>query len=120
MVMVVAKAVDANWEDYFSMIQKVCPWSWAAWKQGQIDITKWQGEIIDLGPLEARVYVTKGLNPRRLKKLSRDLDQGTYEWLWSYPGYGRFAAPRFCLIQQDRARLSELRKNNRERTQNIH
>ena len=103
------KAVDANWEEYFSMIQKVCPWSWAAWQQNKIGITKWTNKVIDLGSLEARVYVTKGLNPRRLKKLCRDLDQGTYEWLWSYPGYGKFATPRFCLIQQDRRRLNEIR-----------
>ena len=100
---------SVNWLEYFESIRKQCPWSLAAWQQNKIGITKWQGEIIDLGPLEARVYVTKGLNPRRLKKLSRDLDQGTYEWLWSYPGYGKFATPVFCLIQQDRNRLQQLR-----------
>ena len=109
MVKVVVKAADANWESYFLKIKSQCPWSWTAWQKNNIDIVKWQGKIIDLGSFDARIYLTKSLNPRRLKKLCRDLDQGVYEWLWSYPGYGPFATPMFCLIQQDRARLEQIR-----------
>lgn len=104
-----AKAVDVNWSEYFVKIQKVCPWSWVAWQKNAIDIVNWQSQVKDLNGFEARVYIVRGLNPRRLKKLCRDLDQGIYEWLWSYPGYGPMATPVFCLIQQDRARLEQIR-----------
>ena len=32
---------DINWEAYFDSIKPVCPWSAAAWKKGEIKVTKW-------------------------------------------------------------------------------
>lgn len=109
MVKVKVKAADVNWSAYFEGIQKQCPWSLAAWRQGEITVSKWTGTREPLGTQQARIYITKSLNQRRLKKLCKTLDHGEDEWLWSYPNYGRFATPVAVLIQQDRARLKNLR-----------
>jgi hypothetical protein len=41
--------------------------------------------------------------------LAKALDHGEDEWLFSYPKYGEYATPVKVLIQQNRARLSQLR-----------
>lgn len=106
-------SAEVDWAGYFHSIQPVCPWSWGAWLQGKISIAKWQGQIIDLGSYSARVY-TVNLNPRRLKKLCKQLDAAdqTNEWLWSHPRYQNNSAPRPILIQQDRQKLNQIRKQN--------
>ena len=109
--MVVEKArshQSVDWADYFYKIRQQCPWSYAAWQRGQIDITKYRGQIEDLGIYQARIYLMP-LNKRRLKKLAKSLDQDKDEILWSHPSYGPWATPVACLIQQDRKRLTELR-----------
>lgn len=106
----VVKAADVNWLAYFEGIQKQCPWSLAAWTKGEITVSKWQGHTEPLGNQQARMYVTPTLNQRRLKKLSKTLDHGEDEWLWSYPGFGPFATPVPVLIQQNRSKLNELRE----------
>jgi hypothetical protein len=109
-VKVRVKAADVNWLEYFEGIQKQCPWSLVAWRQGEITVTKWQGTAQPLGTQQARMYVTPNLNQRRLKKLCKTLDHGEDEWLWSYPSYGPYATPVAVLIQQSRSRLRELRE----------
>jgi hypothetical protein len=107
----VDKAADlaAEWHEYFYRIRQQCPWSWAAWQQGQISIHRWQGRVIELGDQAARIYTVK-LNRRRLKRLAQQLDlDPVTEWLWSEPSYGPMATPVPVLIQQDRRRLTELR-----------
>lgn len=99
---------SVNWADYFSKIKQQCPWSYAAWQQGQIDIQKFKGQLGDLGAFQARIYLV-ALNKRRTKKLAKKLDLGHDEILWSHPSYGPWATPVACLIQQDRKRLQELR-----------
>jgi hypothetical protein len=42
--------------------------------------------------------------------MSEELDEGEYEWLFSYPSYGEHATPEMVLIQQSRATLTTLRK----------
>ena len=114
MAKVKVKAADVNWSEYFEGIQKQCPWSLAAWTKGEITVTKWQGLSQPLGTMQARIYLTHSLNQRRLKKLCKTLDHGADEWLWSYPGLGPFATPVAVLIQQNRARLTELRQKSKE------
>ena len=114
MVKVVVKAADVNWLEYFEGIKTQCPWSLAAWRQGLITVSKWTGSKEPLGNQQARMYVTPNLNQRRLKKLCRQLDHGADEWLWSYPGYGKFATPVAVLIQQDRQYLNTLRKKQKD------
>ena len=110
-----AKAADVDWDLYFYKIRQWCPWSYAAWQRKEIEIQNWQGKVIDLGHLQARVYLVKSLNHRRLKKLCKQLDYGEYEWLWSHPGYGANSTPVFCLIQQDRKQLNSIRAKLREK-----
>ena len=106
-----AEAEASSWSNYFDHIRKVCPWSYAAWQKDLIDICKWDGTWHDLEGYEARIYITD-LNRRRLKKLCQKLDTSDeYEWLWSEPRYGPYAAPRPILIQQDRKRLEMLRNS---------
>lgn len=112
------KAADVDWSEYFYKIKSHCPWSWSAWQNNLIDVGKWQGKVIDLEPFQARVYIVKGLNPRKLKKLCQQLDQGCYEWLWSHPKYGAQATPVFCLIQQDRTQLNSIRSQMAKKTTN--
>jgi hypothetical protein len=104
---------SVNWQEYFYSIRRECPWSWASWSKDLIDISKWCGEIVPLDHYDARIYVVK-LNRRRVKKLAKQLDQGVYEWLWSSPGYGPYATPVACLIQQDRNKLNEIRKKSHD------
>jgi hypothetical protein len=101
---------ENSWRDYFYKIREQCPWSWAAWCKGNIEIVKWQGSAIPLGRLEARVY-TVNLENSELEQLAYDLDEGTDEWLYSHPDAGPWATPVGVLIQQDRETLTRLRNN---------
>ena len=114
MVRAKVKAADVNWSEYFEGIHKQCPWSLAAWTKGEITMSKWTGSSQPLNNLQARIYLTKTLNQRRLKKLCKTLDHGSDEWLWSYPSYGPYATPVAVLIQQSRARLTELRQKSKQ------
>ena len=100
-----------DWGSYFALIKQECPWSYVAWQRGQIDIVQWDGNILPLGNLQARVYIVD-TDHETLEQMSKDLDEGEYEWLFSYPGYGEFATPEKVLIQQLRARLTELRSKH--------
>jgi hypothetical protein len=99
----------SDWGEYFALIKKECPWSYAAWLRGQIDIVEWTGEIKPLGEMQARVY-TIDAGDQEVEALAEQLDEGEYEWLFSYPGYGPFATPQAVLIQQDRRVLTDLRE----------
>lgn len=110
MAKVEVKAEASNWDAYFNLIKPVCPWSYTAWQNGEIKITKWQGVWQPLDQYQAIVY-TVNLNRRRLKKLCARLDESKeYEWLWSEPRYGKWASPEPILIQQDRKYLNDIRK----------
>lgn len=100
---------SVDWNIYFDHIKTQCPWSWAAWQQGKIDIVKYKKTQKPLDGYQARIYIVE-LSRRRLKKLCKKLDQGDSEWLWSEPGYGPWATPVPCLIQQNRAQLTAIRK----------
>lgn len=101
---------DVDWRQYFQDISGQCPWSNQAYEKGLIDIVDWQGQSSPLANFKARVYVCD-LSNKRLRKLCLELDQQSQqdEWLFSYPGYGPFAAPCKILIQQDRKTLQYLR-----------
>lgn len=101
-----------NWEEYFRSIQSVCPWSWSAWRQGNIDIVNWGTDITELGTHSARLYITHRHNARQLKKISGRLSRTrpNEEWLWSHPQYKNNSTPVAVFIQQDLATLEHLRK----------
>ena len=101
---------NIDWPAYFNKIKPVCPWSAAAWKKSEIKITQWTGVWEHLGDNQAIVYIVPNYNRRRLKKLCKKLNTSLqYEWLWSEPRYGEYAAPTHILIQQDRRKLFDLR-----------
>lgn len=99
---------SVNWYDYFKSIRQECPWSYAAYLKGEIDIQEYTGQIVPLGRYQARVYTVSD-PAQSVEALSMALDHGQDEWLFSYPGYGAFATPVPVLIQQDRAKLAGLR-----------
>lgn len=100
---------SVDWYSYFKSIRCECPWSYAAYVKGDIDIIEYQGQILPLGKYQARIYIVSAPN-ETVEALAAGLDYGEDEWLFSYPGYGEFAAPRPILIQQNRQRLRELRE----------
>lgn len=111
--MAVAKNLDADdWLKYFASIRAVCPWSYPAYSQGQIEIVR-GARIRALATFRARVYLLNNYSPRRIKKLAykleNDPDLEAYEFLWSHPRYGEHSAPVGCIIQQSRAELAEIR-----------
>ncbi len=101
------KSKKTDWGEYFASIKQECPWSYAAWQRGQIDVVEWVGSVIPLGEMQARVYIANDFD---VEALAKELDVGEYEWLFSYPGYGPFAAPKKILIQQSRETLTRLRE----------
>lgn len=105
-------AKDANlnnidWLAYFTSISEQCPWSLRAYKSGQLDIQSWQGVIIPLGTMQARMYIVEdGLD---VEAIADSLASEGDEWLWSRPGCGPYATPVQVLIQQDAKELARLR-----------
>jgi hypothetical protein len=97
-----------DWLAYFTSISQQCPWSLAAYKLGQLDIQEWQGNIIPLGTMQARMYVVEDSSD--VEALADGIESEGDEWLWSRPGYGPFATPVQVLIQQNAAELARLRK----------
>lgn len=103
--------VAVDWEEYFYSIKTVCPWSWAAWKKREIQITNWRSHIIDLGSRQAILYIAPKHNPRQLKKMSDRFNRTRQheEWLWSHPDFSYNSTPVPVFIQQDRAKLERAR-----------
>jgi hypothetical protein len=99
---------SVNWLEYFTSISGQCPWSLAAYKSGLLDIQQWQGQIIPLGNMQARMYTVDADSD--VEALAASIESEGDEWLWSRPGYGPFATPVQVLIQQNAAELARLRK----------
>jgi hypothetical protein len=102
---------SVNWYDYFKSIREECPWSYAAYLKGQIDIVEYQGVRIPLGDYQARMYIVSAPDSTVVAiAQGLDYDDSECEWLYSYPGYGEFATPVSVLIQQNRSQLKNLRQ----------
>ena len=104
---------SVDWLAYFKSIQHECPWSLKAYQQGAISIEDWShtGTLEPLGNLQARIYIVD-LPDNIVEAMAEELDCGDQEceWLFSHPGFGEYATPVTVLIQQDRTRLAQLRK----------
>lgn len=111
----VNQSQSVDWLAYFKSIRKECPWSYAAYVKGLIDIQPWTGQITPLLDYEARVYVID-IDTAALERFAEIMDSQdpVNEWLFSYPGYGEYAAPVKILIQQDRTRLNQLRDSQEQ------
>jgi len=103
-----------DWCEYFYTIKRVCPWSWASWQKGLIEIDSWQGHPKQLGNLDARVYTAPKRKYRILKKIAKRMNDKfpNEEWLWSHPDFGNNSTEVPVLIQQDRAKLEQARRNS--------
>lgn len=103
---------SVNWLEYFESIQKECPWSIKAYKQGAISIERWEDTdtLEPLGKLQARMYIVDYPNSIvEAMAAELDCDDIDCEWLFSYPGYGPYATPVKILIQQNRKELNDIR-----------
>ena len=103
---------SVNWLEYFESIQKECPWSLRAYKQGLLAIEHWADSttILPLGELKARMYIVDYPDSVvEAMATELDCDDIDCEWLFSYPGYGDYATPVAVLIQQNRKELADLR-----------
>jgi hypothetical protein len=80
--------------------------------EGRIEICFYDGELLPLGDLDARVYVCR-VPKDTLEALAFAFDHGECEWLWSYPGHEKFSTPVPVLIQQNRQQLNQLRSQQK-------
>jgi hypothetical protein len=101
---------SVDWLEYFKSIREECPWSYAAYLKGKIDIKDYEGEKLPLGDYSARMYIITAPDAT-VTAIANGLDYGDkeYEWLYSYPGYGDYATPVSVIIQQWRAELDAIR-----------
>ena len=99
---------SVDWLSYFKSIRSECPWSLPAYERGLIDIQEYTGKALPLGNYSARVYVITAPD-ETVEAICAGLNYGSDEWLFSYPGYGPFAAPVSILIQQNKQELNQIR-----------
>ena len=109
------------WFQYFRSIRTVCPWSYKSYLEGKIKIIPFDRDFMKLTeansaqqPWAALVYVVDDLTLDEIDDIvAQENDcQEKCEYLWSHPSYtkgGNKQAPYPIIIQQDRAKLMELR-----------
>jgi hypothetical protein len=102
---------SVDWYAYFKSIRTECPWSYAAYLKGEINIVEYTGVQLPIGDYAARMYILSAPDAT-VEALAQGFDYADTEceWLYSYPGYGEFATPVSVLIQQPRRVLNELRQ----------
>lgn len=110
---------SVDWYAYFKSIRSECPWSYSAYLKGEIAIENWTDTdtIQPLGLYKARMYIVDYPN-NIIQAMAEELncDDLDCEWLFSYPGYGKFATPVKVLIQQNRKELNDLREQQNAHT----
>tara|TARA_R100001510_G_scaffold50887_1_gene50230 strand:+ start:114 stop:512 length:399 start_codon:yes stop_codon:yes gene_type:complete len=121
--------VKINWLEYFYSIRKVCPYSYQSYLDGTTKITNFDEDILVLNeqnfetlPWEVIVYLLgDDLTLDAIDEYVASLNdcQNTCEYLWSHPTFtkgGNNNTPVPVIIQQDRARLMELRSGKKKNT----
>jgi len=121
--------VKINWLEYFYSIRKVCPYSYQSYHEGTTKITNFDEDILVLNeqnfetlPWEVIVYLLgDDLTLDAIDEYVASLNdcQNTCEYLWSHPTFtkgGNNNTPVPVIIQQDRARLMELRSGKKKNT----
>lgn len=106
---------SVDWYSYFKSIRLQCPWSYAAYLKGQINIVEYTGSKLPIGDYAARMYILNAPDAT-VESLAQGFNHTDKdcEWLYSYPGFGEFATPVSVLIQQPRRVLEELRQKLRD------
>jgi hypothetical protein len=106
---------SVNWYDYFKSIRKECPWSYAAYLKGKIDIKEYEGVRLPLDDYSARMYIINAPDATVVAIAEGlDYEDKEYEWLYSYPGYGDYATPVSVLIQQNKEELNQIRSQQKD------
>lgn len=106
---------SVDWYSYFKSIREQCPWSYAAYLKGKIDIKEYQGVRLPLGDYSARMYIVYAPDATVVSIAEGlDYEDKEYEWLYSYPGYGDYATPVSVIIQQWREELNRIRNQLKE------
>jgi len=107
---------DKTWVKYFASIRGVCPWSYKLMDKilvldTHINCINTWSAIFKSSKHEAFVYKFPKANVSWLTNKCEELNaaQEHSEWLWSHPSEGGDSTHIACLIQQDRARLTDLR-----------
>ena len=100
---------EVNWDAYFEGIKRVCPWSYADWHAGLIQIVE-TSKPIDLGNYTARIYIVDihGADLAAYSEYLNDTRQD--EWLYSDPQHAGNSTPVSTLIQQCPIRLEQIRQ----------
>ena len=107
---------DSTWAKYFASIRGVCPWSYKLMDKilildTHINCINTWSSVFKASNHEAFVYKFPKATVNWLTNKCEELNaaQKHSEWLWSHPSEGGDSTPVGCLIQQDRAQLTELR-----------
>ena len=102
-----------DWDEYFLRIRTVCPWSYADWRAGLIQVVE-TSTPMELGNYTARVYVVD-IHHEDLQAYSEYLNLTREdEWLYSDPSQGGNSTPTSVLIQQCPHRLQQTRQKYTE------
>lgn len=107
---------DSTWAKYFAKIRNVCPWSYNLMDkilvvQTPENCMKTWSSVFRASKYEACVYTFPEASVSWLTNKCDQLNasQNVSEWLWSHPSEGGDSTHIPCLIEQDRAQLTELR-----------
>lgn len=106
-----ASEVNDPWAAYFESIKHVCPWSLSAYRNNRIKFIQGYTPILDLGTHEAIVYF-EDFSAKQLERITDSLNDSyvEYEFFWSHPSELGNSAPEGCIIQQDYAKIQQIRQ----------
>ena len=115
------------WLFYFRKLNKVCPWSYNSFLSGTTNFVDYSEDLLlenetnwNQQSWEVIIYLMGDdytLDDMDNITEHRNEVQNTCEYLWSHPSFskgGNNQAPKRIIIQQDRARLMELRHGKKK------
>lgn len=103
---------EDNWARYFKSIESICPWSLSAYRQNRLKFIQGYRPILELRQYEAIIYLEDEFTPRQLEAIVDQLNEiyAEYEFFWSHPDEGGNSAPEACIIQQNYAKIEQIRQ----------
>jgi len=117
------------WLFYFRKLNKVCPWSYNSFLSGTTNFVNYSEDLLlenetnwNKQSWEVIIYLMGDdytLDDMDAITEHRNEVQNTCEYLWSHPSFskgGNNQAPKRIIIQQDRARLMELRHGKKKKS----
>jgi len=103
---------EDSWATYFKSIESICPWSLSAYRQNKLKFIQGVTPILELEQYEAIIYFEDTFTPKQLAAITLQLNDmyAEYEFFWSHPLEGGNSAPEACIIQQDYAKIEQIRQ----------